>query len=112
MNSMVVNAVAIREDPSQYLIRYRIENGRFVEVLSSVTSCSVLLLGATWKEAQKSAAVQPQYSLIAAILLTAPVDPAQTTATCEGDDLVLRLVKSGGRQLEEALIPVTERRGI
>jgi hypothetical protein len=110
MNSIVINTVAIREDSSHYLIRYQIENDRFAEVLSSVSSCSVLLLGL--KDARNSAASEPQYSLIAAIPLGASVDPGQTVATFDGKDLELRLVKSPERQVEGALIPVTERAGI
>ena len=50
MNLSVVSTVAISEDPSQYLIRYGIENSRFAQVFSSVTSCSVLLFGAAREE--------------------------------------------------------------
>ena len=38
MNPIAVNTVAIREDPSQYLIRYGIEKDRFAQVLSSGVS--------------------------------------------------------------------------
>jgi hypothetical protein len=98
MNSLGANAVVIREDQSQYVIRYGIESGRFAQVLSSVTSVCVLLLGV------------PEYSLIAMIPLSAPVDPDQTTAAFEGNDLVLRLIKSAERQFEEARMPATGRR--
>jgi hypothetical protein len=105
-----MNTVGIREDSSHYVIRYRMENNRFAEVLSSVSSCSILLLGL--KDARNSAASEPQYSLIAVIPLGASVDPGQTVATFDGKDLVLCLVKSQECQVEGALIPVTERRGI
>ena len=68
------------------MIRYGIEKDRFAQVLSSVTSRSVLLLG-------KTAGIEPSYCLIAVIPLTGSVDPDQTAATFEGGDLVLRLVK-------------------
>ena len=90
MNPIVVNAVAMREDASQYLIRYGIENDRFAQVLSSVTPRSVLLLGVARDETRKPAGAEPPYSLIAVIPLTASVDPDQTAATFEGNDLVLR----------------------
>jgi hypothetical protein len=108
MNPMVVNAVAIREDPSQYLIRYGIEKDRFAQVLSSVTPHSILLLGVARDETRKPAGTEPPYSLIAVIPLTASVDPDQTAATFEGNDLVLRLVKCGDCQSEEARMPITE----
>jgi len=92
MNQIVVNTVAIREDRSHYLVRYEIEKDRFSQVLSSVTSRSVLLLGI-------AAGTQASYCLIAVIPLTASVDPDQTAATFEGDDLVLRLVKCMDRCL-------------
>jgi hypothetical protein len=104
MNSIAASAVAIREDPYLYLIRYGIENDHFVQVLSSVTSRSVLLLGVPWKAIRKPGTTEPVYSLIAVIPLTASVDPDQTTASFEGSDLVLRLVKSGNRPLEEVPI--------
>jgi hypothetical protein len=88
MNSLGASAVAILEDPSQYVIRYGIESDPFARVLSSVTSGCVLLLGV------------PEYSLIAMIPLSAPVDPDRTTATFEGNELVLRLVKCAERQFE------------
>jgi hypothetical protein len=101
MNSLVVDAVVIRENPSQYFIRYGVEHDRFAQVLSSVSSRSVLLVGATREKTRK-----PAYSLIAVIPLTASVDPDQTTASFEGNEFVLRLVKC---PLEKTLIPVTER---
>jgi hypothetical protein len=107
MNSTPLSAVVIRENPSQYLIRYGIEHDRFPQVLSSVTARSVLLLGVHWSEAQKAERCEPAYSLIAVIPLTASVDPDQTTVTFEGSDLVLRLVKSTDPKGEEALMPVT-----
>jgi len=108
MNSIAASAVAIREDASQYLIRYGIDHQRFAQVLSSVTSRSVLLLGVPCSAGRESGSTEPEYSLIAVISLTAPVDPDQTSATFEGSDLVLRLVKSEDRRLEETLIPVNE----
>ena len=108
MNPIVVNTVAIREDRSQYLIRYGIEKDRFAQVLSSVTSRSVLLLGVAGDDTRKPAGTEPPYCLIAVIPLIASVDPDQTAATFEGSDLVLRLVKCGDRQSEEARMPITE----
>jgi hypothetical protein len=102
MIPVVVNTVAISEDPSQYLIRYGIEKDRFANVLSSVTSRSVLLLGVGRDETREPAETEPPYGLIAVIPLTASVDPHQTAATFEGNNLVLRLVKCGDRQSEEA----------
>jgi len=98
MNPVVVNTVAISEDPSQYLIRYAIERDRFAHVLSSVTSRSVLLLGVARDETRKPVGTEPPYCRIAVIPLTASVDPDQTAATFEGNDLVLRLVKSPVRR--------------
>ena len=86
MNQIVVNTVAVREDRSHYLVRYGIEKDRFSQVLSSITSRSVLLVGV-------AAGSEARYCLIAEIPLTASVDPDQTSATFEGGDLVLRLVK-------------------
>jgi hypothetical protein len=104
MNPIVVNTVPIREHRSQYLIRYGIEKDRFAQVLSSVTSRSVLLLGVARDEkTRKAAGTEPPYCLIAVIPLTASVDPDQTAATFEGSDLVLRLVKRGDCQSEEAV---------
>jgi hypothetical protein len=103
MNPIVVNTIAIREDLSQYLIRYGIEKDRFAQVLSSVTSRSVLLLGVAGDEPRTPAGTEPPYCLIAVIPLTASVDPDQTAATIEGNDLVLRLVKCGDRKSEEAV---------
>jgi len=94
MNPAVAKAVTTREDASQYVIRYGIESDRYAQVFSSVSSCSVLLLGVAWDEPGKPGS-EPTYSLIAMIPLTAPVDPDHTAATFEGDDLVLRLVKCG-----------------
>jgi hypothetical protein len=94
MNPAVANAVTTREDASQYVIRYGIENDRYAQVFSSVSSCSVLLLGVAWDEPGKPV-TEPTYCLIAVIPLTAPVDPEHTAATFEGNDLVLRLVKRG-----------------
>jgi hypothetical protein len=108
MNPIAVNTVAIREDPSQYLIRYGIEKDRFAQVLSSVTSRSVLLFGVARDETRKRAGTEPPCCLIAVIPLTASVDPDQTAATFEDNDLVLRLVKSGDRQSEEPRMPITE----
>ena len=108
MNPIAVNTVAIREDPSQYLIRYGIEKDRFAQVLSSVTSRSVLLFGVARDETRKRAGTEPPCCLIAVIPLTASVDPDQTAATFEGNDLVLRLVKCGDRQSEEPRMPITE----
>ena len=95
MNPTVVNAVLIREDASQYVIRYGIENEIYTEVFSSVSSCSVLLLGVAWDGPRNLGGTAPPYSVIAVIPLTTSVNPDQTTATFEGNDLVLRLVKCG-----------------
>ena len=108
MNPMVVNMVAIREDPCQYLIRYGIEKDRFAQVLSSVTSRSVLLLGVGGDGTRKPEGTVAPYRLIAVIPLTAFVDPDQTAATFEGSDLVLRLVKLVDCQSEEARLPIAE----
>ena len=94
MNPAVAKAVTTREDASQYVIRYGIESDRYAQVFSSVSSCSVLLLGVAWEEPGKPGS-EPTYSLIAMIPLAAPVDPDHTTATFEGNDLVLRLAKRG-----------------
>jgi len=110
MKPIVVNTVAIREDRSQYLIRYGIEKDRFAKVLSSVTSRSVLLLGVAGDETRKPAGTEPLYFPIALIPLSASVDPDQTAATFEGNDLVLRLVKFGDCQSDEARMPITGRR--
>jgi hypothetical protein len=110
MNPIIVNTVAMSQDQSQYLIRYGIEKGRFAQVLSSVTSRSVLLLGVvTGDETRKPAGTEPPYCLIAVIPLTASVDPDQTAAIFEGNDLVLRFVKCGDSQSEEALMPINHR---
>ena len=103
MNPIAVNTIAIREDPSRYLIRYGIEKDRFAQVLSSVTSRSVLLFGVARDETRKRAGTEPPCCLIAVVPLTASVDPDQTAATFEGSDLVLRLVKRGDCQSEEAV---------
>jgi hypothetical protein len=66
MNSTIVNTVAIREDRSQFLIRYRIEKERFAQILSSVTSRSVLLLGAATDENRKPGGTESPHCLIAA----------------------------------------------
>lgn len=95
MNPTVMSAVDIREDASEYVIRYGIENDRYAEVFSSVSSCSVLLLGVTWDGPGKGMEGEPPFSVIAVIPLTASVNPDQTAATFEGNDLVLRLVKCG-----------------
>src|SRR5437016_4345072 len=110
MNPIVANTVAITQDGSQYLIRYGIEKDRFAQVLSSVASRSVLLLGVARYETREPWGTEPPYCLIAVIPLTASVDPDQTTATFEGNDLVVRLVKCGHSQSEEAPMPITERR--
>jgi hypothetical protein len=102
-----MNTVAISEDPSRYLIRYGIEKDHFAQVLSSVTSRSVLLLGVAGDETRKPAGTEPPHCLIAVIPLTAPVDPDQTTVTFEGNDLVLRLVKCGDRHSGQARMPIT-----
>jgi hypothetical protein len=94
MSPTVVNTVAVREDRSQYVIRCDVEKDRFAQVLSSVTSRSVLLVGVVPDDTQKPAGTGPPYCLIAVVPLAAPVDPDQTTTTFDGDDLVLRLVKS------------------
>jgi hypothetical protein len=94
MNPAVVNEVTTREDASQFVIRYGIENDRYAQVFSSVSSCSVLLIGVASDELGKPSP-EPSYSLIAAIQLKAPVDPDQTSATFEGNDFVLRLAKCG-----------------
>jgi hypothetical protein len=98
----------VKEDPSQYLIRYGIEKDRFAHILSSVTSRSVLLLGVARDETRKPAGTEAAYCLIAVIPLTASVDPDQTAATFEGSDLVLRLVKCRDRKSEEARMPSGE----
>jgi len=95
MNSTIMNAVFIREDASQYVIRYGIESDRYAEVFASVSSRSVLLLGVAGDESGKPVGTQPPYSLIAMIPLRTPVDPDQTAATFDGDELVLRLVRCG-----------------
>jgi hypothetical protein len=110
MSPTVVNAVATLEDPSQYSIRYGIENDRFAHVFSSVSSRSVLLLGVARDETRRPAEAEPLYSLIAVITLPAPVDPGQTVVIFEGNDLVLRLTKrrdcqSEDCQSEEARVP-------
>jgi hypothetical protein len=110
MNPIIVNTVAMSQDQSQYLIRYGIEKDRFAQVLSSVTPRSVLLLGVVaGDETRKPAGTEPPYCLIAVIPLTASVDPDQTAATFEGNDLVLRLVKCGDRHSEEDLMPINHR---
>ncbi len=88
--NQIVDAVAIREDRSHYLLRYGIEKDRFSQVLSSITSHSVLGI---------AAGTEARYCLIAVIPLATAVDPEQTAATFEGDDLVLRLVKCVDRRL-------------
>jgi hypothetical protein len=99
----MVDTVAILEDQSHYLVRYGIAKDRFSQVLSSVTSRSVLLLGIAVDETRKPAGTEAPYCLIAVIPLTAPVDPHQTAAAFEGDDLVLRLVKCVDRQPKDGL---------
>jgi hypothetical protein len=88
------NPVHMREDESQFVIRYRVDNDRFAQVLSSVTSRSVALVGVPWQEVRAPGDTKLGYSLIGMMTLTASVDPEQTTATLAGNDLVLRLVKS------------------
>ncbi|HWE50423.1 MAG TPA: hypothetical protein VG273_11560 [Bryobacteraceae bacterium] len=92
--TIALSVIHIREDRSQFLIRYRIENDRFAQVLSSVTSRSVVLVGVPWQEAPKPGSTELEFSVIAMIPLTASVDTEQTAATFEGNDLVLRLIKS------------------
>jgi hypothetical protein len=101
MNPTVASTAAITEDRSEYLIRYGIEKDRFAQVLSSVASRSVLLLGVALDETREPSGTESPYCLIAVIPLTASVDPDQTTATFEGNDLVVRLVKCGHSQSEE-----------
>src|SRR5438045_8495486 len=98
MNPMIVNTVAMKEDQSQYLIRYGIEEDRFAQVLSSVTSRRVLLVGVAGDETRKPGGTGSRYSLIAVIPLSVSIDPDQTAATFEGNDLVLRLIKCENRQ--------------
>ena len=78
MNPIIVNTVAMSQDQSQYLIRYGIEKDRFAQVLSSVTSRSVLLPSVAGDETRKPAGTEPPYCLIAVIPLSASVDPDQT----------------------------------
>jgi len=108
MNPTVVNTVTISEDPSQYLIRYRIERDRFAHVFSSVISRSVLLLGVARDGTGPPVGTEPRYYLIAVIPLTASVDPLQTAATFEGNDLVLALVKCGDLRSREPRMPITK----
>ena len=89
------STVAISEDRSQFLIRYGIEKYRFAQVLSSVTSHSVLLLGVEGDENRKPAGTESLCWLIALIPLVEPVDPNRTSATFDGNELVLKLVKCG-----------------
>src|SRR5260370_42319436 len=91
MNPIAVNTVVIREDPSQYLIRYGIEKYRFAQVLSSVTSRSVLLFGVPRDETRKRAGTAPPCCIIAVIPLTASVGPAHAAADFEDTYRLLRL---------------------
>ena len=71
---------------SRFLILYGIEEGRFAEVISSVTAHSVMIFGI--------AEGGSPCRLIALIPLSEPVDPDQTATTYEHDHLVLTLMKS------------------
>lgn len=95
INPTAASAVVMREDALQYVIRYAIENDRYAEVFSSVSACSVLLLGVAGDDSRKPEGTGSPYSLIAVIPLAAAIDPDQTAATFEGNDLVLRLAKCG-----------------
>jgi hypothetical protein len=83
----------IEDTESQLLIRYKIDPDRFRQVISSVTSRSVVFLGV----AQNDLEVRPgdtfKCVLIGLVSLPAPVEPAKTVASLEGDYLVLHLAK-------------------
>ena len=71
---------------SHFLILYGIEEGRFAEVISSVTAHSVMIFGIAEGESP--------WRLIALIPLSEPVDPDQTATTYEHNHMVLTLMKS------------------
>ena len=85
----------VRDHGSRLLIRYEIDNDRFAQVISSVTSRSVLLLGVPSEDRRDQPEAEAKYCVIAVVPLPASVDPLQTAAAFEGDNLVLSLVKSG-----------------
>lgn len=82
----------VEEYSTNFLIRYRIDEDKFSQVLSSVASHSVLLLG---MPAENSAAVSPTQPpfLIGIVHLAAPVNPEGTIAKLEGNYLLLSLAK-------------------
>ena len=85
----------VKDHGSRLLIRYEIDNDRFAQVISSVTSRSVLLLGVASEGRRDQPEAAAKHCVIAVIPLPASVDPLQTAAAFEGDNLVLSLVKSG-----------------
>ena len=109
MNPKAVNTVAIQEDPLYYSIRCGNENDRFAQILSSVMSHSVLLLGVAPDLHRRCAGTELPYSVIAVIPLAASVDPDQTVATLDGNDLLLRLAKSPVALNPTALLPIRNR---
>ena len=80
---------------SEFLIHYRIEKDRFRQIISSITAQSVMLIGISDHDNRNIGNAESRSYLIALMPLSEPVDPDQTAATLEGDDLVLRLIKRG-----------------
>ena len=70
---------------SHFLIRYQVNPALFVQVLSTVARDSVLLVGF-------SPVSGPE--LVALISLPEPVDPEQTSAALNGNELELTIVKA------------------
>lgn len=98
----------LMECRSEFLIRCEIGKDRSAQVFSSVTAHSVIFFEIADYEDDELLASDSPCRLIAFIPLSEPVDPNQSVATLDGDDLVLRLIKRRADKPDDIGTPVEE----
>jgi hypothetical protein len=93
-NQSLTSNTGFKEYRSHFVVRCRLDGERFVRVVSSVTSRSVLFFGVTRKDVADAAETEGSLCPIAMFKLPVPVDPDDTTAAMEGEELVVNLTKA------------------
>jgi hypothetical protein len=92
--SLLTNTVTLEKHDTHFLVNCVFDKDRFVQVISSVTSRSVLFFGLANCDVCTDLETKTRFQMIGIITLPEPVNPDQTFAVLQEDSLVLKLVKS------------------
>jgi hypothetical protein len=95
LDPILANTPVLEEYRSHFPIRCKLDIGRFAQVISSVTSRSVLFFGVVTNEIREATGTEAPVRMIAMITLPESVRTDQTVAVLEDEEVVLTLVKTG-----------------